>query len=111
VVDSARLVRASFSTDPSARVQPDWPYPPACRRQVFEENEGFWVFPPLLLSGDNGNVFAKDLGSRDSLLLSAYPDRSVYLLRPSSTDPGVTPTFWSADRDSILQAWRHLETP
>jgi hypothetical protein len=111
VVDSARLVRASFSTDPSARVQPDWPYSRACRRQVFEENEGFWVFPPLLLSGDNGNVFAKDLGSRDSLLLSAYPDRSVYLLRPSSTDPGVTPTFWSADRDSILQAWRHLETP
>jgi hypothetical protein len=78
---------------------------------VFEENEGFWVFPPLLLAGGNGNVYAKDLGQRDSMLLNAYPDRPVYLLRPSSTDLGITPTFWPANRDSILQAGRQRETP
>jgi hypothetical protein len=111
VVDSAQLVRAQFSADPSARVQPDWPYSLPCRRHVFEENEGFWVFPPLLLAEEDGNVYAKDLGPRNSLLLNAYPNRPVYLLRPGSTDLGATPTFWPVARDSMRQAWSRPEAP
>ena len=107
--DSAVLVKAQFSTDPTARYQPGAGYGDRCRRRVAEEQQGFAVYPPLLLAGGGGNVYARDLHARDSLLLRAYPGRAVYLLKPPSTKVGAEPLFYPVARDSLYREWSEEE--
>ncbi len=105
VEDSARLVRAPFSEDPTARVLPGAVYSTLCRTRVAEEQTGFTVFLPLILTEDDGNIYARDLHARDTLLLQAFPDRDVYLLKPRSTALGEEPQYFSVSRDSLYRAW------
>ena len=105
VGDSARLVRAAFSEDPTARVLPGTRYTALCQQRVREEQAGFTVFAPLLLADGGGNIYARDLHARDTLLLSAYPDRDIYLLQPPTTQVGVAPRYALLSRDSLEQVW------
>ena len=105
VKDSARLVRAAFSEDPTARVRPGSPYSALCRQRVREEQAGFTVFPPLLLANGGGNIYARELHARDTPLLRAYPDRTIYLLKPPTTEVGVAPQYVLLSRDSLQQVW------
>ena len=103
--DADRVIKAKFSTDPTARILPGQEYSMLCRQRVVEEDAGFTVFPPLLLVNRYGNVFARDLHGRDTLLLKAYPGRPTYLLKPSSTRVGDDPRFYPVSRDSLRLAW------
>ncbi|HEY3883881.1 MAG TPA: hypothetical protein VGL62_01640, partial [Vicinamibacterales bacterium] len=47
----------------------------------------------------------RDLHARDTLLLAAYPDRRIYLLRPSSAAPSAMPAYFPVSRDSLAAAW------
>jgi hypothetical protein len=51
-------------------------------------------------------VYARDLHERDTLILAAYPDREVWLLRPADSASGSVPQFERVSRDSIFQAAR-----
>ncbi len=105
VEDSARLVPAPFSEDPSARVLPGAAYSTLCSTRVTEEQMGFTVFLPLILAQDGGNIYARDLHARDTLLLQAFPDRDVFLLKPPSTALGEEPRYYPLSRDSLYRVW------
>jgi hypothetical protein len=59
---------------------------------------------PLLVL-DDGNVYARDLHARDTLLLAAYPNRPIYALRATSTAADAVPVFVPVSRDSLHRAW------
>ncbi len=110
LADSARLVNAeSVTGDPSLRLTPGTRYPTRCIAKIEVNRGGFTLFPPLLLARKFGNVYARDLGPRDSLLIADYPDRPLYLLRPSSGRVGADPAFLPLRRDSLQAAWRKGE--
>jgi hypothetical protein len=98
--------KTAISPDPTERVRGDRPYSPGCNARVRENWNGFTVFSPLLLAGQDGNVFVRDLHGRDTLLLLQFPDRPVYLLRRESvriTSPFV---FMRMKRDSVWRSAR-----
>jgi hypothetical protein len=104
VAERARLQRSPFSPDPTARYLPGQPYSDLCLARRREDQQGFTLFPPLLLArGDN--IYARDLHGRDSLLLQSNPDRPVYLLKPSGPTEGEAPAFYPVIRDSAYAAW------
>ena len=111
LADSERVVRSPFSVDSTERFLPGAPYGPRCVRRVAEDRAGFTVYLPFLVAGGENIVYARDLHARDTMLLSRYPTRSVYLVRPPSDSEGVPPEFWPLSRDSLRAAWAHPETP
>ena len=110
LADSSRLVNAeSVTGDPSLRLTPGTHYPPRCIAKIEANRSGFTLFPPQLLAKRLGNLFARDLGPRDSLLIADYPTRPLYLLKPASNRVGAEPAFLPLRRDSVLAAWRKGE--
>jgi hypothetical protein len=106
LADSARVVGSPFSPDASERYLPESRYSDRCLARINDDRAGFTLFTPLLLAHGGGNIYARDLHERDTLLLQAYPGRPVYLLRPASADIGEPPRFYPLSRDSLEQAWR-----
>ena len=105
--DSTGLVSAAAITgDPSLRLTPGAQYPARCNEKLAANRSGFTLFPPLLLARKHGNLYARDLGARDSLLLREYRGRPVYLLKPVSGAVGAEPVFQRLREDSLLTAWR-----
>lgn len=105
--DSSRLIASPFSPDTSERFMPGADYSASCKARIIADREGFTLLPPLLLEHGGGNIYARDLGERDSVLIRAHPDRPVYLLRPASTRIGESPRFYPLPRDSVMRAWAH----
>jgi hypothetical protein len=101
LADSARTIISPYSPDPSERALPDTPYTPGCVAMVQQDNAGFTLFLPLLLAHGGDNIYARDLGARDTLLMNRYPDRPVYLLRPATSKMGDLPRFYPVRRDSL----------
>jgi hypothetical protein len=58
-------------------------------------------------SGDD-NLYARDLGARDTILLAEHPAVPVYLVRPAPAPRAALPAFYPASRDSI---WRAARAP
>ncbi len=91
-------------------------YSAQCLARVQETAAGVSALAPMLAmsgarSGDD-NIYARDLGRRDTLLLAEYPSRPVYVLRPTSSLPTALPAFYPVSRDSLEYAWadeRHGE--
>jgi len=105
--DSARLVSSPGLTgDPSLRVEVGAHYTAYCVGKLRQNQDGFTLFAPLLLAGAGGNLFARDLGARDSLLVLARAGRPVYLLKPEGGGVGAAPVFRPMRLDSLLKAWR-----
>lgn len=106
LADSARTVRTTLSPDITERMLPGATYPAACVARLEEDRQGFTLLPPLLLARRGANVYARDLHARDTLLLSRYPDRPVFLLQPDGYRTGAVPRFIPLSRDSLLASWR-----
>jgi hypothetical protein len=99
--------RAGGPAGERLRVQRGYAYPPQCERRLAEAAAGSSPLAVLLAVGaTDGNVYARDLHGRDSLLVAAYPDRPVYIVHPASAAPDALPAFYPASRDSLLTAWR-----
>ena len=103
--DSLRVVRSTLSPDYTERHLPGTFYPPLCRQRIAEDRAGFTFATPLLLARGGGNIYARDLHERNAVLLAAYPDRPVFLLRPPTSRSTELPRFEAVSRDSLLQAW------
>jgi hypothetical protein len=106
LADSAKLIPSTLSPDVTERMLPGRPYSDRCIRRVNEDRAGFTLLAPLLVQDWRGNVFARDLHERDSLLLRDYPTRQVYLLRSAGSDPGAQLELIPLSRDSVLASWR-----
>lgn len=103
--DSARVVPSTISPDKTERVLPGSSYSRLCGQRISEDREGFTSLVPLLVARGGGNIYARDLHERDTLLLREYPNRAVYLLRPPSAAEGTPPRFIPLSRDSLWRAW------
>ena len=103
--DSAQVIGSPYSPDTTERFLPGQAYTQACVAHINEDRQGFTLFTPLLLAHGGGNVYARDLGARDTLLIHAYPGRPLYLLRPPSSRIGTMPRFYALPRDSLARAW------
>ncbi|MGH7562259.1 MAG: hypothetical protein ACRENB_14705, partial [Gemmatimonadales bacterium] len=57
--DSSRLVRSPYTTDPSNRLLPGSVYTEECLARLAEDQRGFTLFPPLLLSRREDLVYAR----------------------------------------------------
>lgn len=106
LADSARLVGSPVSPDTTERYLPGEKYTPRCLSRISDDRAGFTLFAPLLLARGGGNVYARDLHARDSLLLAAYPDRPLYLVKPATSEIAEPPRFYPISRDSLERAWR-----
>ena len=111
LADSLRVVRSPFSADSTERVLPGSTYGPRCVRRLHEDHAGFTVYLPFLVAGGERVVYARDLHARDSVLLSRYPSRPVYLVRPATDSSGALPQFWPVSRDSLRADWALRESP
>ena len=103
--DSSRVVKSTFSPDYTQRYLPGTKYPSRCRQRLADDAAGFTHFTPLLLARGGGNIYARDLHERNAVLLAAYPDRPVYLVKPPTSRETEMPQFVPLSRDSLLHAW------
>ncbi|MGQ0765305.1 MAG: hypothetical protein ACT4OZ_06535 [Gemmatimonadota bacterium] len=105
--DSALLVPSPLSPDRSQRHLTGARYSEVCLARVAEDRSGFTLFAPLLAVDWGSNRFARDLHARDTLLLDANRGRRVFLLKPSSSEEGISPALWPVSIDSALLSWRN----
>lgn len=105
LADSSRVVRSTLSPDQSERQLPGRPYEPRCQRRILDDREGFTLLAPLMASEWGSNVYARDLHARDSLLVQRYPTRSLYLLRPVSSDESAPLQLTPLRIDSLRATW------
>jgi hypothetical protein len=105
LADSARVVRSHLSADDSERLLPGAGYPPRCQRRLADDSAGFTLYAPASLVNADGNVYARDLHARDSLLLRAFPGRPVYLLRRVAVDSLGAARLFRVDMDSARSSW------
>ena len=106
LADSARTISSPISPDSTEKVLPGSNYTPRCVARVQADRQGFTLLTPLLLAHGGGNVYARDLHERDTLLLAEHPTRPLWLLRPATSKVGAEPRFYRLSRDSVLAAWR-----
>jgi len=111
LADSARVIKSELSPDQTERMLPGTRYGPLCQARVLEDRAGFTLLAPLLVQEWEGNVYARDLHARDTLLLAAHPDRNVYLLRPVSLEIGAPLRLEPLRRDSLERVWRVTPAP
>jgi len=105
LVDSARTVKSPFSLDVTERYLPGAVYTPTCIQRLSEDRAGFTVLAPLLYRDWGTNLYARDLHERNLVLVRRYPNRPVYLLRPSTNATGAMPELFPVRRDSLQVAW------
>jgi hypothetical protein len=108
LADSARLLKSPFSPDSSERYLSGYSYAAGCAASIDADRRGFTLLLPLLLARGGDNIYARDLGTRDSLLVREYPTRPLYLLRPPSANVGAEPHFYALSRDSLARAWERV---
>jgi hypothetical protein len=106
LADSARQVGSPVSPDTTEQYLPGSKYSAECAARIADDKAGFTLYTPLLLAHGGNNVYARDLHGRDTLLLRAYPDRPLFLLKPATAAIGEPPQFYPISRDSLDRAWR-----
>jgi hypothetical protein len=106
LADSSRLRSSPFSPDSTEKLLPGATYDRTCIARINEDRVGYTHLAPLLLERGSGNVYARDLQGRDSLMLAAYPARPVYLLLRKGANADSSFTWLPLKRDSLLAAWR-----
>ena len=104
--DSAHVIKSTLTPDPTERVRPGVRYDATCLRRIAEDRAGFLHYVPLRLITTGGNIYARDLHARDSLLLREFPDRPAYLLTRAGTRVDDPVVFMPLARDSLFAAWR-----
>lgn len=101
--DSGRLVALRDSPDTTLRVLPGAPYTPRCIRRVREDQAGFTLFPPLLVT--DGNRYVRDLHARDTLLIAVGQSPPRWLLTKDQQSVNSPPRLVRLNPDSMRQAW------
>ncbi len=106
LVDSSRVHTSPLSPDSTEKLLPGAMYDRTCVARINDDRVGYTHLAPLLLERGSGNVYARDLQARDSLMVEAYPGRSVYLLRRKGADADAPYEWLPLKRDSLFTAWR-----
>jgi hypothetical protein len=107
LTDSSRVRSSPLSPDSTEKLLPGAPYDATCVARINEDRAGYTHLAPLLLERGSGNVYARDLQARDSLLLVVYPTRPVYLFRRTGSEADAPYEWLPLQRDSLFGEWRH----
>jgi hypothetical protein len=86
LVDSMRVQPSTLSPDRSERVRLGGMYSAHCLSQVENDRRGVTLYPLVLAHERGSNIYARDLGARNTLLLQLHPERTPYLLLPKTLD-------------------------
>ncbi|MEW5916117.1 MAG: hypothetical protein AB1762_06915, partial [Gemmatimonadota bacterium] len=84
--DSAFVRPTTLSPDRSERVRIGSTYRPSCLAQVRADHYGIALYPLVLAQERGSNIYARDLGARNTLVLREYTGREAYLLIPRALD-------------------------
>lgn len=110
LADSLRIETRRMAAGANVRVLPGSIYPARCAQRLREGELGAMPLAPIMLvQGSGGNLYARDLHERDTLLLQRFPDRPVFVLRPEGRTARSRPRFYAAPRDSLYAAWAALQ--
>ena len=109
LADSARTVKSPLSLDVTERYLPGTAYTPTCLQRLSEDQAGFTLLAPVLYRDWGTNIYARDMHERNLALVRRYPNRPIYLLRPSSNATGVLPELYPLRGDSLQAAWGTAE--
>ncbi|MHB1313511.1 MAG: hypothetical protein ACYC3L_15950 [Gemmatimonadaceae bacterium] len=104
--DSSVVQKSTLTPDPTEKVRPGAVYTPTCLQRIEDDRAGFLNYAPLRLVTTGGNIYARDLHGRDSLLLAQFADQPVYLLKRTGTRVDAPLEFLPLRRDSLMAAWR-----
>lgn len=110
VGDSLQVVSVRLRSGFNVRVQQGAPYSARCLSRIRESETGVIALAPIVAAPPDGNVYARDLHARDTLLVARYPNRPIWLLGAESHEPNALPKFFRVDRDSLVRAWREEAT-
>jgi hypothetical protein len=106
LADSVRVRSSPLSPDSTEKILPGIAYDQTCVTRINQDRAGYTHLAPLLLEHGSGNVYARDLQARDSLLLAEYPTRPVYLFRRKSAEADAPYEWLPLRRDSLYATWR-----
>ncbi|GAC1631416.1 MAG: hypothetical protein NVS4B2_15330 [Chloroflexota bacterium] len=106
LLDSARVIRVELPSSAKEPMLPGAAYTRICVERINDDSHGFTLHLPLILARWGGNIYARDLHARDTLLLKDFPGRPIWILRPRSSDIGAEPEFAEASLDSLSSAWQ-----
>ncbi len=104
--DSARVRTSPLSPDSTEKVLQGAKYDQTCITRINEDRIGYTHLAPLLLERGSGNIYARDLQARDSLMTATYPTRPVYLLYRIGASADSAFKWAPLKRDSLMAAWR-----
>jgi hypothetical protein len=104
--DSARVRTSPLSPDSTEKVLQGARYDQTCITRINEDRTGYAHLAPLLLERGSGNIYARDLQARDSLMTAEYPERPVYLLYRIGASADSAFKWIPLKRDSLMSAWR-----
>lgn len=93
LADSLRVVPSTVSPDTTERMMPGSVYDDLCSTQVRADQDGYALYPPFLLDNVSGNMYVRDFGARDSVILGAYPGRPAFVVTRNGVD-GTSPLHW-----------------
>jgi hypothetical protein len=107
--DSSRVVASEFSPDFTERVLPGFQYAGICQRRIAEDRSGYALLAPLFARDPGGNIYARELHARDTLLFALYPSRPVFVLRAASSGVGAPLELHPFRSDSARREWNASE--
>ncbi len=104
--DSLRVHPSPDSPDSTEKRLDTALYDRTCVARMNDDRRGYTHLAPLLLERGSGNVYARDLQARDSLMTAAYPARPVYLLLRKGAAADSAFEWLPLKRDSLMAIWR-----
>jgi hypothetical protein len=109
LADSSRVRSSPLSPDSTEKLLKGAMYDKTCIARINEDRLGYTHLAPLLLERGSGNVYARDLQARDSLMTMEYPARPLFLLRRKGAAADSAFEWLPLKRDSLVAAWRSGE--
>ena len=104
--DSSRVRTSPLSPDSTEKVLQGAKYDHTCIARINEDRIGYTHLAPLLLERGSGNIYARDLQARDSLMTATYPARPVFLLYRIGASADSAFKWIPLKRDSLMSVWR-----
>ncbi|MDQ6830395.1 MAG: hypothetical protein M3081_16170, partial [Gemmatimonadota bacterium] len=106
MVDSSLLVASPYSQRTNERALPGLDYSPRCRDHLAENQSGFLPYQPFIVARGGGNLFVRDMGARDTLLLAEHPQAPLFAVRLDLAAGGRGLFVERVNRDSIIATAR-----
>lgn len=101
LADSGRVVASNVSPDSTERMLPGHVYDSTCSARVASDRAGYALYPPFRLDYRSNNLYVRDLGARDTLIMSRFPARAYFLVFREGAESSAPLRWIRLSRDSV----------